>query len=447
MTTPRAYHTATLLLNGKVLVAGGTLTYDYTTPYLKATATAELYDPARGTFIPTGSVITARTQHTASLLPDGRVLIAGGYGLDGYGGGPSLNTAEIYDPATGTFRAAGSMIHDECFFQSLLLGNGKVLLLGGSQAELYDPTNGSFADAGPYAYGSGACWAASASRLADGKVLIVRDVDTAEIYDPVTSSFSATDQPAAANQSPTLTLLMDGTVLLAGGSDSSGPSAGSALFDPATLKFIPAARMNISHSAHSATLLPDGSALIASGTVYGYLTTSATDLYEPVGGTFRAGPDMITARFSHSATLLNDGRVLVAGGNTDALTATSLAEVYSPNVLKPAPVLFVAPGADQEQGAILHAGTARIATAADPAVAGEVLEIYATGLNDESVVPPQIAIGGQLAEIWYFGKAFGYVDLNQVNFRVPSGIAPAPNVPVRMIYLGRPSNEVTIGVN
>jgi hypothetical protein len=203
--------------------------------------------------------------------------------------------------------------------------------------------------------------------------------------------------------------------------------------------------MSTAHAGHSATLLPDGSALIASGTVIGYLITTATDLYDPGRGTFRAGPDMITARFYHSATLLNDGRVLVAGGFTDAVNATSLAEVYSPDVLKPAPVLVVVPGAEQEQGAILHAGTVRLVTAGDPAVPGEALEIYCTGLAEGSAIPPQVAIGDGLAQVLFFGKATGFPNLNQVNVRVPAGLVRGPNS-VRLRDLGRPSNSVVIGI-
>ena len=108
-------------------------------------------------------------------------------------------------------------------------------------------------------------------------------------------------------------------------------------------------------------------------------------------------------------------------------------------------MLLSVSGAGSRQGAILHAGTSQVASSSNPAVIGELLEIYCTGLVDGSTVPPQITIGDRVAEILFFGKAPGFAGLNQVNVRVP-GITPGPAVPVRLTYLDRLSNEVTIGV-
>ena len=119
---------------------------------------------------------------------------------------------------------------------------------------------------------------------------------------------------------------------------------------------------------------------------------------------------MSTARELHTATLLVDGTVLIAGGST--------AEIFHPAVLVPSLQLLSVSGDGRGQGAILHAASARVVTASDPGVPGEVLEIYGTGLKDGSVIPPQVAIGGRIAEILYFGNAPGFSGLNQVNVRI-----------------------------
>lgn len=142
------------------------------------------------------------------------------------------------------------------------------------------------------------------------------------------------------------------------------------------------------------------------------------------------------------------GRVLITGGLSGSFPSQVLAsaELYNPPVLVPAPVLLSLSGDGKGQGAIQHAGSYRIASAADPAGAGEYLSIYLAGLADGSVIPPQLAIGGRLAEITFFGAVPGYPDLDVVNMRMPSGVTPGDAVPVRLTYLSRPSNEVTIGV-
>jgi uncharacterized protein (TIGR03437 family) len=157
---------------------------------------------------------------------------------------------------------------------------------------------------------------------------------------------------------------------------------------------------------------------------------------------------MVADRAYHAATLLPNGNVLLAGGCLDDCrtdTAAS-AEIYTPRVRKPVPVLLTAAGENPGQGAILHTGTSQVTSPAHPARGGEIVEVYLTGLLDNSVIPPQIMIGGRSAEVLFFGKAGGYPALNQVNVRVPDRLSSGSAVPVQLMYLGRPSNEVTIAI-
>ena len=464
MTTPRFGHTATLLTNGKVLVAGGVREIAFGGLNI-ILATAELYDPSTGAFTATGNMTTPRTVHTATLLPDGRVLIAGGL-REAPGSGPNLilASAELYDPSTGAFTATGNMITAQLCQGATLLTSGKVLIAGGTapNAELYDPATGTFSPAGKYSSWPddfNTCQAAVSTLRPDGRVLIVWEEPVlrattrgtaAELYDPDSDTFTATGTTIALSHNdglPTATLLMNGKVLVAGGAtDGDLFRTGAELYDSGTGTFTATGNMITGHVGHTATLLPDGAVLMAGSFLFPGELTNA-ELYDPVTGTFTTTGNMITARGNgQTATLLNNGQVLITGGQSPYPAITSNAEIYHPMVLVPAPQLFSVSGDGQGQGAILHAGTARVVTASDPGVPGEVLEIYGTGLKDGSVIPPQVAIGGRPAEILYFGKAPGFTGLNQVNVRIPSGVAPGAGVPVHLTYLGRPSNAVTMGV-
>jgi galactose oxidase-like protein len=440
MTSPRSMHSATLLLNGKVLIAGG---YRPERPGEVELNSAELYDPLTGTFTATGSMTTARRLHSATLLPGGKVLIVGGYGRSN-----ELRRAELYDPSTGTFTATGGMADDRA--GSILLPNGKVLIIHAAFAELYDPASGSIAAAGAYDtrptdYGN---WlgTTSAILLPDGTVLIPQVYQANQIYDPVANTFRRSDATHWMDGF-TATLLTNGNVLFAGGSfeECTGNSAG--VYNPSTGIIAPVVSLNTCRMWHTATLLPDGTVLIGGSQYPNAFALGSTEVYDPTTATSTLVGDMATGRFAHTATLLADGTVLVTGGISNPyLSITSSAEVYHPAILISAPALLSLSGDGNGQGAILHAGTSRVASAGDPATAGEALEIYLSGLADGSVIPPQVAIGGRLAEILFFGRAPGFPGYNQVNFRVPSGVASGSVVPVRLTYLGRASNEVTIGV-
>jgi hypothetical protein len=458
MTMPRVYHTATLLTNGKVLIVGSE---DGPPGY--CCRSAELFDPVTGTFAPTGDMTAGRLGHTATLLPDGTVLIAGpGFGPCSTCGGPGVGadpSGELYNPVTGTFATTGNMITSRGGFSATLLPNGKVLIAGGSccseplvypkTAELYDPLSGTFTRTGDMLNGRENH---TATLLSNGKVLIaggqVDDawVTAAELYDPATGTFSAvggTEGITGALGIWRADLLPDGTVLgLALLSESSAGWAG-AVYDPSTATFH-AADSRTAVRGGTATSLPDGTVLTAGWSPQD-LDHSA-DIYDPLKGAFAATGKLSTPRSGHSATLLPDGTVLVCGGSeAPEWTPLSSCEIYHPAVAIPAPVLdSLSDGTGQ--GAILQAGTSDVATADHPAMPGGILEIYGSGLLDGSVVPPQVSIGGRLAEVLWFGNAPGYSRLNQINVRVPAGIAPGAAVPVHLTYLERPSNEVTIAV-
>jgi hypothetical protein len=449
MTTPRAGHTATLLLNGKVLIAGGSVGGFGLGNVL---ASAELYDSSTGAFTPAGAMNTARILHTATLLADGRVLIAGGY--NGQGDSQSIASAELYDPSTGAFTPTGFMFNLRGRHSATLLADGRVLTQGcaipcnSAIAELYDPATGKFADAGTPGAGGD-----TATLMADGKVLITGGCPAdfhgtkAQVFDPVAVVFSFTGlMTNGCADINTATLLTDGKTLFAGNADNNGFPDQAEIYDPAVGTFTSLGETIGPHQFSAATLIPDGTVLITGGQLPGGDGDPGAELYFSTTRTFTLAGKMITPRYYHTATLLPDGAVLVAGGYGVWPGATANSETYNPTVLIPPPVLYSLSVDGRGQGAILHAGTGQITGPDYPATVGEALEIYLTGLMDGSVIPPHISIGGRTAEVRWFGNTPGFVGLNQVNVRVPSGIASGPAVPVRLTYLSRPSNEVTIAV-
>ncbi|HUH64119.1 MAG TPA: hypothetical protein VLZ50_14030, partial [Terracidiphilus sp.] len=209
--------------------------------------------------------------------------------------------------------------------------------------------------------------------------------------------------------------------------------------------------MSVPRAHGTGTLLPDGKGLIVGGSRWdfpGGMEASA-ELYDTATGLFANTGSMAAGRSDHTATLLNTGKVLIAGGGggfrIDA-PAVATAELYTPATLIPAPILFSVSGDGRGQGAIWNAATGQIVSPENPAGAGEILSLYTVNLAPAGLIPSRIAIGGRLAEILFFGDAPGFPGYFQVNFRVPAGLTSASVVSVRLTYLGRSSNEVTIGV-
>jgi hypothetical protein len=237
--TGRNGHTATLLDDGRVLVVGGWKRPGWL-------ASAELWDPATGVFEQTGSLEQARMSHTATLLDDGRVLVVGGHGADEYvtdaagnllhPDGPRAQ-AEVWDPATGEFSPAGMLATARSQHTATLLDDGRVLVTGGwgsdgntDQAEIWDPATASFAPAG---WTTDAGDLSTATLLPDGRVLVI-GAAAAEIWDPAVSGFVPAGTLGRSRWPHTATLLDDGRVLVVGG--QGGEAAASAeLWQPHSL--------------------------------------------------------------------------------------------------------------------------------------------------------------------------------------------------------------------
>ena len=326
---------ATLLLDGRVLIAGGFTDINS----LTNTSTAELYDPSDGTFSLTGSMTTGRGGHTATLLPNGKVLIAGGLvsGNTGF-----ISSAELFDPSTGTFSPTGSLSIGRSAASATLLDlNGKVLIVGGqvsgflrtSSAELYDPIAKTFATSS--ASLSVARYGHQAVHLLNGSVLITggnsNQTSVAELYNAAADMFSSAGNLSAARGGNSITLLPSGQILVAGG-NAGVYLATAELYNPAINAFSPTRNMSDARYAHTATLLSDGTVLVAGGLVNpsmtpgGNIFLSSAEFYDPLTATFALTSSLNTGRYGHTATLLPDARVLVAGGynSTGMLTSAEL---------------------------------------------------------------------------------------------------------------------------
>jgi len=302
LTHGRSDHTATALADGRVLLAGG---YWDSLPI----ALAEVYDPATDSFAATGSLPTARAWGTATRLSDGRVLYAGGDpGVWDLSGG-MLASAELYDPRTGTFTPTGSMATGRNLHTATVLRDGRVLVTGGSD--------------GPH-----------------------HALASAELYDPKTGKFSPTGSMKTARSFHTATLLADGRVLVTGGSAvgwlaSPGDFLASAeVYDPKTGRFSPTGSMAGERVFHTATLLADRRVLVTGGAYRPATDTTyslaSAELYDPKTGTFSPTGSMADLRTFHEATLLADSRVLVTGGDADGWTYSgsylASAEIYDPKI-------------------------------------------------------------------------------------------------------------------
>jgi uncharacterized protein (TIGR03437 family) len=352
MLQPRSNPTVTLLQDGRVLIAGG----------CNACTAAEIYDPATESFTATGHLVTGRSDFAAIRLLEGTVLVAGGSKLGRY--------AELYNPATSRFQPSGLMVVAHANSSAALLANGKVLFVGGtrpdfptvmSSAELYDPAGGTFASLG-WTPGVGA----TATSLPNGKALIAGGgMQNALVFDPATNSLIPTGRFATYSSGmhpQTATLLINGMVLLTGGGDlrdSSLPLANAELYEPATGRFASVGPMLRPRRLHTATSLPGGAVLLAGD--------GNAELYDPLSGKFSEVGRMTAVRIGHGAALLPDGRVLFAGGDG------SSAELYTPSIRVISAASLGAPLARGSLGLLVGSRLAAVSATAGPHSPGTVL--------------------------------------------------------------------------
>jgi hypothetical protein len=340
MQHPRAGHTASLLPDGAVLIAGGFAgSGSESRPYIST----ELFDPASGAFRPGPDMTVARMGHAAVVLRDKRVLLVGGWS----GSSGVTNTAEIYDPATHRFSRVGSMATSRGESTATLLQDGKVLVTGGvdrsdralSSAEIFDPVANSFSPAASMMLPRSQH---TATLLRDGAVLIVGGgscdcpsktvYNETELYQPSAGKFVLVGSLGTARYKHTAVLLADGNVLVAGGSDAHdwrGQLDSAELYDPSSRSFHSLSAMHASRFKfpQAALRLQSGDVLIAGGAPFAELFRPREQRFLPVPGGFES------ARYFASATLLDDGRVVIVGGysqGASGLPATTRAWLYRP---------------------------------------------------------------------------------------------------------------------
>jgi RHS repeat-associated protein len=343
LNTARLYHTATLLDSGTALIVGGVDGFDFNT-----ISSAELYNPASATFAYTANLNTGRVFNTASLLNNGQVLIAGGNDSNWN----NIAQAEIHDPVAATFSYTGSMITARGSHTATVLNNGKVLIAGGisnngvsitglaATAEIYDPVASTFFSTGTL---NTSRFDHTATLLPNGQVLIAGGDDvngnplaSAELYNPATGTFTNTGSLNTGRDSHTATLLNNGMVLIAGGYDIYSDNLASAEpYNPATGTFTNTGSLNTGRAVHTATLLSNGMVLIGGGQDNYSNQLNSAELYDPTAATFSLAGGMNSTRSGHTATLLSNGQVLIAAGIDIYGSTLSSAELYQPAALAP----------------------------------------------------------------------------------------------------------------
>ena len=287
----------------------------------------------------TADMSEGRSAHAAILLNDGRVLAAGGSDFFG-----NLATSEVYDPPTDTWAAVGAMTEPRGYAAAAKLADGRVLIAGGepdyfadpslASAEIYDPTSGTWSATLPMSVGRRDH---TATVLANGRVLVAAGrsvgvntyIATAEEFDPAGPSWSAAGSVGVARADHTATLLADGRVLVAGGDTSGNVAVDCRIYDPTSKTWSPTGSLAEGRSAHTATLLDDGRVMVAAGFLGFNMVTGSSEIFDPAAGSWVGAGILPVKREMHTATLLDNGYVLVAGGEDDGVSLDDAA-LFSP---------------------------------------------------------------------------------------------------------------------
>ena len=324
LAVPRAYHRGAPLHDGGVLVVGGGRSYP-------PTAIVARYHPDLARWRHAAPLPEGRQGHSVTLLPDGRVLLAGGRGLDV----EPLRSALLYDPDTDRWRDAAPMLAPRDGHAAALLADGRVLVVAGDpsdpSAELYDPAQGRWSAVAPL---PGGARRHSATTLIDGRVLVVGDLDSVDrpyLYDPRADAWQLTAPLAEPRAFHRATRLADGRVAVIGGRRLGGPDdlthealASIELFDPLTDAWTPGPSLCHARSVHTATRLGDD-IIVVGGVPSGFGAERAIPHAERIDLARRAVVDLgrvVGPRAAHTATLLEDGAIMVVGGRRRVLFNT-----------------------------------------------------------------------------------------------------------------------------
>jgi len=320
--TYHSFHTATLLPSGKVLVAGGE--HDI----------AEEYDPATGIWSLTGPMSKGRQFATATLLPSGKVLVTGDF-LDPTG----TTSAEVYDPATRTWSMTGPLRTERFFFTATLLPSGRVLVVGRGEPEEYDPDTNTWRPMRAMAQDRSGH---TATLLPSGKVLITGGnawgvtLASGEVYEPITLTWHTGAPLNQARYQHTATVLASGKVLVTGGTgESNSPLTSCEVYDPATDTWSMTGSLATARRNHTATLLPSGHVLVAGGDPDSLFPT--VEVYDPVTGTWSTTAPLAVEHGLHTATLLPSGHVLMVQGLRGEVYVPPATNTWSPVAM---PALF-----------------------------------------------------------------------------------------------------------